>query len=82
MLTRTDRRRFPVLLAVIAVLAMAMLVSPVQAKEGSAPGGSGTRANVSEPKGRAVPPPPPLLARWTWAAARSVEASPSGNPRQ
>ena len=51
MLTRTDRRRFPVLLAVIAVLAMAMLVSPVQAQEGSAPGGSGTRANVSEPKG-------------------------------
>ena len=37
MLTRTDRRRFPVLLAVIAVLAMAMLFSPVQAQEGSAP---------------------------------------------
>ena len=34
MLTRTDRRRFPVLLAVIAVLAlaMAMLFSPVQAQ--------------------------------------------------
>ena len=37
MLTRTDRRRFPVLLAVIAALAMAMLFSPVQAQEGSAP---------------------------------------------
>ena len=37
MLTRTDRRRFPVLLAVIAALAMAMLFSPVQAREGSAP---------------------------------------------
>ena len=37
MLTRTDRRRFPVLFAVIAVLAMAMLFSPVQAQEGSAP---------------------------------------------
>ena len=33
MLTRTDRRRF----AVIAALAMAMLFSPVQAQEGSAP---------------------------------------------
>ena len=39
MLTRTDRRRFPVLLAVIAALALAtaMLFSPVQAQEGSAP---------------------------------------------
>ncbi len=37
MLTRTDRRRFPILLAVIAALAMAMLLSPVQAQEGSAP---------------------------------------------
>ena len=37
MLTRTGRRRFPVLLAVIAALAMAMLFSPVQAQEGSAP---------------------------------------------
>ena len=37
MMTRTDRRRFPVLLAVIAALAMAMLFSPVQAQEGSAP---------------------------------------------
>ena len=39
MLTRTDRRRFPVLLAVIAVLALAMpmLFSPVQAQEGSEP---------------------------------------------
>ena len=37
MLTRTDRRRFPVLIAAIAVLAMAMLFSPVQAQEGSAP---------------------------------------------
>ena len=37
MLTRTDRRRFPVLLAVIAALAMTMLFSPVQAQEGSAP---------------------------------------------
>ena len=36
-MTRTDRRRFPVLLAVIAALAMAMLFSPVQAQEGSAP---------------------------------------------
>ena len=38
MLTRADRRRFPILLAVIAALAMAMLFSPVQAQEGSAPG--------------------------------------------
>ncbi len=37
MLTRTDRRRFPILLAVIAAMAMAMLFSPVQAQEGSAP---------------------------------------------
>ena len=37
MITRTDRRRFPILLAVIAALAMAMLFSPVQAQEGSAP---------------------------------------------
>ena len=37
MLTRTDRRRFPILLAVIAALAMAMLFSPVQAQEGSVP---------------------------------------------
>ena len=39
MLTRTDRRRFPILFAAIAVLAlaMAMLFSPVQAQEGSAP---------------------------------------------
>ena len=37
MMTRTDRRRFPVLLAVIAALAMAMLFSPVQAQEGSVP---------------------------------------------
>ena len=37
MLTRTDRRRFPILLAVIAALALAMLFSPVQAQEGSAP---------------------------------------------
>ena len=36
-MTRTDRRRFPILLAVIAALAMAMLFSPVQAQEGSAP---------------------------------------------
>ncbi len=37
MMTRTDRRRFPILLAVIAALAMAMLFSPVQAQEVSAP---------------------------------------------
>ena len=37
MLTSADRRRFPILLAVIAALAMAMLFSPVQAQEGSAP---------------------------------------------
>ena len=37
MLARTDRRRFPILLAVIAALAMAMLFSPVQAQEGSVP---------------------------------------------
>ena len=39
MLTRTDRRRFPVLLALIAALALAMpmLFSTVQAQEGSAP---------------------------------------------
>ena len=37
MLTRTDSRRFPILLAVIAALAMAMLFSTVQAQEGSAP---------------------------------------------
>ena len=38
-MTRTDRRRFPILLAVIAALALAMpmLFSPVQAQEGSAP---------------------------------------------
>ena len=36
-MTRTGRRRFPILLAVIAALAMAMLFSPVQAQEGSAP---------------------------------------------
>ena len=36
---RTDRRRFPILFAVIAALALAMalLFSPVQAQEGSAP---------------------------------------------
>ena len=36
---RTDRRRFPILLAAIAVLALAMalLFSPVQAQESSAP---------------------------------------------
>ena len=40
MMTRTDRRRFPVLLTAIAALALAMtlLFSPVQAQEGSAPG--------------------------------------------
>ena len=37
MMTRTDRRRFPILLAAIAALAMALLFSPVQAQEGSAP---------------------------------------------
>ena len=37
MLTRTDRRRFPILLAVLAAMAMAILFSPVQAQEGSAP---------------------------------------------
>ena len=39
MMTRTDRRRFPILLAAIAALALAMtlLFSPVQAQEGSAP---------------------------------------------
>ena len=39
MMIRTDRRRFPVLLAAIAALALAMtlLFSPVQAQEGSAP---------------------------------------------
>ena len=37
MLTRTNSRRFPILLAVIAALAMAMLFSTVQAQEGSAP---------------------------------------------
>ena len=37
MMTRTDRRRFPILLAAIAALAMAMLFSPVQAQEVSAP---------------------------------------------
>ena len=38
-MTRTDRRRFPIMLAVIAALALAMtlLFSPVQAQEGSAP---------------------------------------------
>ena len=38
-MTRTDRRRFPILLAAIAALAvaMALLFSPVQAQEGSAP---------------------------------------------
>ena len=39
MMTRTDRRRFPILLAAIAALAVAMtlLFSPVQAQDGSAP---------------------------------------------
>ena len=42
MMTRTDRRRFPVPLAAITVLtlaaaALALLFSPVQAQEGSAP---------------------------------------------
>ena len=39
MMVRTDRRRFPILIAAIAALAlaMAMLFSPVQAQEGSAP---------------------------------------------
>ena len=39
MMIRTNRRRFPVLLAAIAALALAMalLFSPVQAQEGSAP---------------------------------------------
>ena len=39
MMTRTDRRRFPILFAAIAALALAMalLFSPVQAQEGSAP---------------------------------------------
>ncbi len=39
MMTRTDRRRFPILIAAIAALALAMtlLFSPVQAQEGSAP---------------------------------------------
>ena len=38
-MTRTNRRRFPILLAAIAALAvaMALLFSPVQAQEGSAP---------------------------------------------
>ena len=36
-MTRTDRRRFPILLAAIAALAMTLLFSPVQAQEGSAP---------------------------------------------
>ena len=38
-MTRTDRRRFPILIAAIAALAvaMALLFSPVQAQEGSAP---------------------------------------------
>ena len=38
-MTRTDRRRFPILIAAIAALALAMtlLFSPVQAQEGSAP---------------------------------------------
>ena len=39
MMIRTDRRRFPILIAAIAALALAMtlLFSPVQAQEGSAP---------------------------------------------
>ena len=39
MMTRTDRRRFPILIAAIAALALAMTLvfSPVQAQEGSAP---------------------------------------------
>ena len=39
MMTRTDRRRFPIPLAAIAALAvaMALLFSPVQAQDGSAP---------------------------------------------
>ena len=40
MMTYTGRRRFPILIAAIAALALAMalLFSPVQAQEGSAPG--------------------------------------------
>ena len=37
MMTGADRRRFPILLAVIAALAMALLFSSVAAQEGSAP---------------------------------------------
>ena len=37
MLTRTDRRRFPVLLILIAALALFLAGAPVQAQEGSAP---------------------------------------------
>ena len=39
-MTNTNRRRFPILIAAIAALALAMalLFSPVQAQEGSAPG--------------------------------------------
>ena len=39
MMIRTDRRRFPILFAAIAALALAMtlLFSPVQAQEGSVP---------------------------------------------
>ena len=43
MITRTDRRRFPILFAVIAALALAgtalglVLISTVEAQEGSAP---------------------------------------------
>ena len=58
MMIRTDRRRFPILIAAIAALAMAMalLFSPVQAQEGSAP---------DKPQGPTVRPPacPPLASR-------------------
>ena len=37
MLTRTDRRRFPILLILIAALALFLAGAPVQAQEGSAP---------------------------------------------
>ena len=37
MMIRTDRRRFPILFAAIAALAMALLFSTVQAQEGSTP---------------------------------------------
>ena len=60
MMTRTDRRRFPILFAVIATLAIAgaalgLLFSPVQAQEGSAP----AKPRLCPPRRPTTPSPSP-----------------------